>query len=96
MGPGGPHGGHRKGGTGADVELRPVPRAGDLVVAKFAVGERTAVVCTDVVDGVEHAADVKQRDHVAADLDERLARIRNLGDIGDADELCHQWAHAIL
>ena len=59
------------------------------MIAEFAVGERAAVVGADVVDRVVAAFDVEQGDHLAVDLDERLARVGNLGDVGDAEEVCH-------
>ena len=85
-----PHGRHRERSTRADIKLCAVSGAGDLVVPQFAVGKRAAVVGADVVDGVEHAADVKQRDHVVIDLDEGLARIGDLGNVGHSDELSHR------
>ena len=59
------------------------------MVAEFAVGERTAVVRAHVVDRVEAAFDMEQGHHLAVDFDERLARIGNLTDVGDANEVWH-------
>ena len=89
VGPRRPHGRHGEGRARADVKLRTVPGAGDLVVAEFAVGERPAVVCADVVDRIKDALDVKDRHHVAIDFNECLARVGNLGDVSDTDVVGH-------
>ena len=82
-------GGHRQRLAGADVELRPVPRAGDRVIVERAFGERPAVVRADVVDAEELAADAEQHDDPIVDLEQHLAGIGEVGRFGNADEVGH-------
>ena len=90
VGPRGTDGGHRQGGAGANVKLRPVSRAGDLVVAEFAVGQRAAVVGADVIDRVPATLDMEQGQHLPVDVHERLARVREITDFDHALKLMHR------
>jgi len=71
---------HRLRLAGSHVELRAVPRTGDLAVAKSPFAQRSAVVRADVVDAVDVAVDLAQNDDPLADLDDQRSRIRNIGD----------------
>ena len=63
----------------ADVELRAVPRASDRETIQLPFGQRAAVVRANVVDRVELAVDMKQRDQPLFDLDQLPARIGHFG-----------------
>src|SRR5215217_8140104 len=75
-------------GAGADVEAPAVPVALDGVAGEAAVGERRALVRAEVLDGVEVAADVVERQLLAAvELDGRAAPVGHVLDAPDRGEL---------
>src|SRR5262245_40415549 len=79
--------------AGADVELPSVPWARDDAVANDAIGQRPAAMEAHIVDRVERAADVEERD--PALVDGHLARLarRELVHSGHGDEVRHQkWS----
>ena len=67
-----------------------MPRTGDLVADEFAVDERASVVRADVVNRIEAALNVEERDHLALHFDQELARIGDFRHVGHADELRHR------
>src|SRR5215212_8997214 len=75
-------GGAVEAGARAHVEEPAVPGAFDGVAAQFAVGEGRALVRAEVLDGVESAADVVEREFAAVLKPDRRERARALGPPG--------------
>src|SRR5438876_5783243 len=71
------------------VVLPAVPRAGDDHALELALPERPATVEAGVVDGVERAAHVEERDLLAARLDALARSGRDVADGGDFHEGRH-------
>ena len=59
------------------------------MITEFTIGERTAVVGADIVEGVPAVIDVEHRDHLPLHLDEGLTRIRHLVDGDHPLKLMH-------
>src|SRR5215216_4542477 len=81
-------GGAVEAGAGAHVEAPAVPVAFDRVPREVAVGERRALVRAEVLDGVEAAVDVVERQLLAAvQLDRGAAPLGHVFHAPDGDEL---------
>lgn len=80
---------HRQGLAAADIELSPVPRAGDGMVVELPLRQRPAVVRADIVQAEKLAADLHQDDDPLIDLQQQLAGVRKVGRLGNADEIDH-------
>ena len=61
---------HAEWPAGPDVEPGAMTRTLDLAADQFALGERAPVVGAHVVDGVDGAVDVEDRDRPAVELDQ--------------------------
>src|SRR5438552_5709001 len=82
----GADGGEDDGAPGLDIELRAVARAFDAVTLELALVERSAVVRADVVDRVELAVYVAERDAFSIDLVHADSRGRRLARLRDRHE----------
>src|SRR5262245_57729559 len=78
--------------AGRDVVLPAVPGAGDDHALELALAERAAAMEARVVDRVKGAADVEERDLLAARLDAFSRAGRDVGDRGDLHEVRHAAA----
>src|SRR5215210_7087588 len=80
-------GGAVEAGAGAHVEAPAVPVAFDRVAGEVAVGERGALVRAEVLDGVEAAVDVIERQLLPiVQLDRGAAPLGYVFDPPDRDE----------
>ncbi len=79
--------------TGAQVEARVVPVAGEDPVGDRAAMERKAHVRTAIVDGVDLAALREQADRVAVEVDDEPAGRVQLVERGGASALCGHYGH---
>jgi four helix bundle protein len=70
-----------------DVVLPPVPRARDDAAGDRSFGKRTAAVQADVVDGMEGAVEIEERNPAIADGDLAALAGRNVADARDRDEI---------
>ena len=64
--------------------------AGDRVAIQRSLAQRTAIVRANVVDGVILPAGVDQHHQRVVDLHDDPAGIRNVGRLGNGDEVGHE------
>jgi hypothetical protein len=78
---------HTEGAAGANVEPRSVARTFNFAPGQFPFRERTTVVRTDIVDGVENVIEVEYGDRSPIDLHQFLAPQGQIGTSRDLDKL---------
>ena len=74
---------HTKGFAGNHAESRAVPRALNLFAVQFPLGEGTAIVGADVLNGVEFSVHIEERDRYKIHFDQLLFAGRYFANFGD-------------
>src|SRR5436305_614982 len=82
---------HHNSRAGLHVEFGSVAWAGDRPVfgIEWPIAQRSAIMCTHVVERVEMARCADQHHESLANLNEQLARIFNFARVGDKDKIGH-------
>ena len=75
--------------SGADIEPRPMPRAGHFMALDVSLGQGAFFVRAGVVEGKEVALDIKQGDFLALDIDQPSVARRDLVRARDLHKLAH-------
>jgi hypothetical protein len=77
---------------GLDVEFPSMPGTGDYFSITLPFTDRSALMRAHIVDRVECAIDIEERDALPLDLDAFALACRNVADLGHFDKI----GHAIL